>query len=119
MAELAVLIGDLQELVPAGRGGAGPRGGGRAARRRTRHGPDPGAAAGELTFTPDIRPWYVRKNPAALERALVDVLDNAVKFSPQGGEVALAPTEGGGTSAVIRPLGAPAPPPGRPGAPHS
>ncbi|MCA1224419.1 sensor histidine kinase, partial [Streptomyces sp. 8L] len=31
--------------------------------------------------------WYVRAEPATLERAVVNVLDNAVKFSPPGGTV--------------------------------
>ncbi len=95
MGELAALIGDLQEL--------------------SRH-PEPGQSAVEvvalhdivdsalgrarlrgpsLTITADIEPWYVRAEPAGLERAVVNLLDNAVKFSPPGGgiEVSLASGE--------------------------
>ncbi|MHC0429560.1 HAMP domain-containing sensor histidine kinase [Streptomyces sp. O3] len=83
MTELASLITDLQELsrpeAPAS---------GRVQvvalheiaetaleRARLRAGP-------ELTLTADLAPWYVRAEPPALERALVNLLDNAVKFSP-------------------------------------
>ncbi len=43
--------------------------------------------ARRLVFHEDIRPWYVRAERPALERALVNVLDNAVKFSPPDGTV--------------------------------
>jgi two-component system sensor histidine kinase MprB len=171
MTELAALIGDLQELSRS----EGQRGERvqvvpfqdtveDALRRVRLRGP-------ELTITADLKPWYVRAEPSALERALVNVLDNAVKFSPEGGtidvrladgvltvrdhgpgipaeelphvfdrfwrspsaralpgsglglsivartvqqaggEVALAPAEGGGTVATVRLPGAPTPPP--------
>ncbi|MGW1143670.1 sensor histidine kinase [Streptomyces sp. NPDC002454] len=88
MTELAALIGDLQEL-------SRPDGGRRvqvlalhdlvelALRRARLRGP-------ELTITADLTPWYVRGEPAALERAVVNVLDNAVKFSPPAGEITVA-----------------------------
>ncbi|MFE9450471.1 ATP-binding protein [Streptomyces sp. NPDC006739] len=87
MTELASLIGDLQELSRA----ESQRGERvqvvplqdivEAALRRARlRGP-------ELTITADLEPWYVRAEPTALERAIVNVLDNAVKFSPEGGTV--------------------------------
>lgn len=88
MTELAALIGDLQELSrPDGSAhgrtvqvvGLHEILQGALERARLR-GP-------ELTFTADIGPWYVRGEQAALERALVNVLDNAVKFSPPGGHV--------------------------------
>lgn len=175
MTELAALIGDLQELSRQD----GPAHGRAvqvvalheildvALERARLRGP-------ELSFTADVRPWYVRGEQAALERALVNVLDNAVKFSPPGGrvevelrdgtlsvrdhgpgigaeelphvferfwrspsarslpgsglglsivartvqqaggEVSLAPADGGGTRAVIRLPGAPTPPPASP-----
>ncbi|AIR99162.1 sensor histidine kinase [Streptomyces glaucescens] len=88
MTELAALIGDLQELS---RPDTGQHGGGTpvvpfheavesALRRARLRGP-------ELTITADVRPWYVRAEPPALERAVVNVLDNAVKFSPGGGRI--------------------------------
>ncbi|MDN3297391.1 HAMP domain-containing sensor histidine kinase [Streptomyces ficellus] len=95
MTELAALIGDLQELSRPD--AAGP---GRlevvalhdildtALQRARLRGP-------ELTITAeDIRPWYVRAEAAGLERALVNVLDNAVKFSPPGGTVDVTLVDG-------------------------
>jgi two-component system sensor histidine kinase MprB len=87
MTELAALIGDLQELSRPDVGASGRvqvvalHEVARTALDRARlRGP-------ELTFTAALEPWYVRADHAALERALVNVLDNAVKFSPPGGEV--------------------------------
>ncbi|MGV9450000.1 HAMP domain-containing sensor histidine kinase [Streptomyces sp. NPDC003635] len=87
MTELASLIGDLQELSRS----EGQRGERvqvvaledtvEAALRRARlRGP-------ELTITADLQPWYVRAEPSALERAVVNILDNAVKFSPDSGTI--------------------------------
>ncbi|MEV5243066.1 HAMP domain-containing sensor histidine kinase [Streptomyces cinnamoneus] len=90
MAELAALIGDLQELSrPDGPVGGGPlqvialheaveRAVGRARLR---------AAGAGLSIDAEIDAWYVRAEPAALERAVVNLLDNAVKFSPAGGVI--------------------------------
>ncbi|WP_069171427.1 sensor histidine kinase [Streptomyces griseus] len=87
MTELAALIGDLQELSRPDAAQPGPlqvvalHDITRTALRRARlRGP-------ELTVTADLAPWYVRAEPAALERAVVNVLDNAVKFSPPGGTI--------------------------------
>ncbi|MEV4160534.1 sensor histidine kinase [Nonomuraea dietziae] len=43
--------------------------------------------------TTDLAPWYVDGNPSSLERAVVNLLDNAAKFSP-GGKVEVALREG-------------------------
>lgn len=94
MTELASLIGDLQELSRS----EGQRGERvqviafhdtveTALRRARLRGP-------ELTITADLAPWYVRGEPSALERAIVNVLDNAVKFSPDGGTVDVALDKG-------------------------
>ncbi|MGW6564241.1 sensor histidine kinase [Streptomyces sp. NPDC054975] len=87
MTELGALIGDLQELARPDAAQPGPLEVVplhtilRSALDRARlRGP-------ELTFVTDLAPWYVRAEPAGLERALVNVLDNAVKFSPRGGTV--------------------------------
>ncbi|MEU8648761.1 HAMP domain-containing sensor histidine kinase [Streptomyces sp. NPDC048737] len=94
MTELAALIGDLQELSRS----EGQRGERvqvvsledtveSALRRARLRGP-------ELTITAALDPWYVRAEPATLERAVVNVLDNAVKFSPRGGSVEVALSDG-------------------------
>ncbi|TPQ16339.1 sensor histidine kinase [Streptomyces sporangiiformans] len=85
MTELAALIGDLQELSRSDTGQQGDRvqvvdlqDTVESALRRARlRGP-------ELTITADLKPWFVRAEATALERAIVNVLDNAVKFSPEG-----------------------------------
>ncbi|MFF8709703.1 HAMP domain-containing sensor histidine kinase [Streptomyces albidoflavus] len=89
MTELAALIGDLQELSRTDGAQQGRlevvafhETTATALRRARLRGP-------ELTFTADLAPWYVRCRPAALERAVVNILDNAVKFSPPGGTVDL------------------------------
>jgi two-component system sensor histidine kinase MprB len=43
--------------------------------------------AGEVTFEVDLQPWFLYGEPHALERAVLNLLDNAVKFSPAGGAV--------------------------------
>jgi two-component system sensor histidine kinase MprB len=40
-----------------------------------------------LTFDVDTAPWWVTGESASLERAVTNLLDNAVKWSPQGGTV--------------------------------
>lgn len=95
MTELAVLIGDLQELS---RPEAAPDDGPvrfvgvhevaeQAVARARLRGPD-------LRIHAEFRPWYVQAEPAALERALVNLLDNAIKFSPPAGSVEVSLTRG-------------------------
>ncbi|WP_329400904.1 sensor histidine kinase [Streptomyces melanogenes] len=87
MTELASLIGDLQELSRPDAVRAGPlevvafHDIARVALDRARlRGP-------ELEIRAELAPWYVRAEAASLERAIVNVLDNAVKFSPPHGTV--------------------------------
>ncbi|MGW1374045.1 HAMP domain-containing sensor histidine kinase [Streptomyces sp. NPDC002446] len=94
MGELAALIGDLQELSRP------PEPGqsavevvalhdivGSALERARLRGPS-------LTITAEVEPWYVRAESAGLERAVVNLLDNAVKFSPAGGTIEVRLTGG-------------------------
>jgi two-component system sensor histidine kinase MprB len=93
--ELAVLIADLQEL----------------SRPNARHGKRTYAVVplhevarralarvrprgNEVRFTSDLEEWYVVADAATLERAIVNLLDNAVKFSPPQAVVSLR-LEGG------------------------
>jgi two-component system sensor histidine kinase MprB len=52
----------------------------RAVARARRRGTD-------LTFEVDTEPWWVTGESASLERAVTNLLDNAVKWSPAGGTV--------------------------------
>ncbi|WP_449341716.1 sensor histidine kinase [Streptacidiphilus cavernicola] len=88
MVELSTLIGDLLELSRPSR----PKGSkplevlplhdivARALDRARLRGPG-------LAFAVDVRPWYVRADAHAMERAVINLLDNAVKFSPPGGAI--------------------------------
>ncbi|MFD4524953.1 sensor histidine kinase [Streptomyces sp. NPDC058470] len=88
MTELASLIGDLQTLSRSDAGHQADRlqvvalqeTVDAALRRARLRGP-------ELTIRADVQPWYVRAEPSGLERAIVNILDNAVKFSPEGGTI--------------------------------
>ncbi|GHF45970.1 two-component sensor histidine kinase [Streptomyces mashuensis] len=96
MTELAALIGDLQELSrPDGPPDGPPQvvAFHEAAERALERARLRAAGAG-LRIDARIDPWYVRAEPAALERAVVNVLDNAVKFSPRGGTVEVRLTNG-------------------------
>ncbi|WP_370066592.1 sensor histidine kinase [Streptacidiphilus sp. MAP5-3] len=91
MGELSTLIGDLLELSRPTR----PKGSkplevialhdivARALDRARLRGPG-------LEFTVQVEPWYVRADAHALERAVINLLDNAVKFSPAGGTIDVA-----------------------------
>ncbi|PFG49131.1 two-component system sensor histidine kinase MprB [Amycolatopsis sulphurea] len=51
--------------------------------------------AGEIEFDVTLQPWVLTGDNSALERAVLNLLDNAVKFSPPGSRVRV----------VLRPLG--------------
>jgi two-component system sensor histidine kinase MprB len=88
MAELSTLIGDLLQLARPSR----PHGSApfqvvawhdlvaRALDRARLRGPG-------IAFEADVHPWYVRADPHTLERAVINLLDNAVKFSPADGRI--------------------------------
>lgn len=55
--------------------------------------------APEVTFDVDIDPWWVTGEAGALERAVLNLLDNAAKWSPSGGTVTV--TLSGGVLRVV------------------
>jgi two-component system sensor histidine kinase MprB len=86
MLELSSLVGDLLELArpaeaePVRVTVALHDVVARAVERARLRGPG-------ITVEADTEPWHVLGDPASLERAVVNLLDNAVKFSPPGGAV--------------------------------
>ncbi|MBR7831362.1 HAMP domain-containing histidine kinase [Actinospica sp. MGRD01-02] len=85
--ELSGLVIDLLELSRNVEGGmrrtmrvAMHESVGRAVERAKLRGPG-------LEFDVEIEPWFVQGDPTGLDRAVVNLLDNAVKFSPAGGKV--------------------------------
>ncbi|WP_245984248.1 sensor histidine kinase [Streptomyces tateyamensis] len=91
MQELTVLIGDLLQLSRPD----SPRPGQNVAivafHEIAQRAVDRGKLRGPgLDFRVALEPWYVRADPAALERAVMNLLDNAVKYSPPGGVVEVA-----------------------------
>jgi two-component system sensor histidine kinase MprB len=92
--ELSGLVIDLLELSRNVEGGmrrtmrvALHESVGRAVERAKLRGPG-------LEFDVDIEPWFVQGDPTGLDRAVVNLLDNAVKFSPAGGKVTVRLSKG-------------------------
>lgn len=46
--------------------------------------------APSVTYDLHLNPWYLEGEPAALERAVTNLLDNAAKWSPPGGTVTVS-----------------------------
>ena len=47
-----------------------------------------------LTYDLKLSPWYLDGDPAALERLITNLMDNAAKWSPEGGTVTVTLAEG-------------------------
>lgn len=92
--ELSTLVGDLVDLAREDApeavydqidiGDVAARALERARRRRT-----------TVEFVGDLRPWFVYGHEAGLERAILNVLDNAAKWSPEGEQVRVSMRETG------------------------
>jgi two-component system sensor histidine kinase MprB len=86
MRELTDLVGDLLELArpaqeePSRETVALHEVVARAVERARLRGPG-------LRLVESVEPWFVHGDAGSLERAVVNLLDNAVKFSPPGGTV--------------------------------
>ncbi|WP_406601609.1 HAMP domain-containing sensor histidine kinase [Lentzea miocenica] len=57
--------------------------------------------ASNVTFDVQMQPWTLLGDSSALERAVLNLLDNAVKFSPSGSAVRLHLRQVGDGSAVV------------------
>ncbi len=57
--------------------------------------------ASNVTFDVQLQPWTLLGDSSALERAVLNLLDNAVKFSPSGSAVRLSLRQMGDGSAVV------------------
>ncbi|MGV9819486.1 ATP-binding protein [Nocardia xishanensis] len=92
--ELSTLVGDLVDLAREDApetvyeridlGEVTERALERARRRR-----------GSIEFVAELRPWFVYGHEAGLERAVLNVLDNAAKWSPAGAQVLVTMRETG------------------------
>jgi len=58
--------------------------------------------AGEVTFEVRLEPWHLIGHAASLERAVLNLLDNAVKFSPPGGVVRVELRDAGDGYAFVQ-----------------
>jgi two-component system sensor histidine kinase MprB len=47
-----------------------------------------------LTYDLQLSPWFLDGDPAALERMITNLMDNAAKFSPEGGTVTVTLADG-------------------------
>jgi two-component system sensor histidine kinase MprB len=104
--ELSTLVGDLVELARDDAPAAAPepvdladvvgRALERARRRRT-----------EVEFVADVAPWRLDGDAPALERAVLNVLDNAAKWSPSGERVhvSLHPVDDGHAELTVADAG--------------
>ncbi|GAA1370829.1 sensor histidine kinase [Streptomyces beijiangensis] len=66
------------------------------------------ARSPELDFIADLAPCLVHADPDAVERAIGNLVDNAVKWSPEGGRITVATTPEGTVSVTDRGPGIPA-----------
>ncbi|WP_377270577.1 sensor histidine kinase [Peterkaempfera sp. SMS 1(5)a] len=88
MGELSTLIGDLLELSRPAGGRSGQETTVVALHDIAARAVDRGRLRGPgLHFDVELEPWFVQGNAHALERAVINLLDNAVKYSPPGGTV--------------------------------
>lgn len=86
LRELSGLVVDLLELARPDRARNAPARGVAALHTAVEHAVERAKLRGqEVEFLVDIEPWHVRGEEQELERAVLNLLDNAVKFGPPDG----------------------------------
>ncbi|WP_323185532.1 HAMP domain-containing sensor histidine kinase [Kitasatospora sp. NBC_01287] len=95
MQELTLLIGDLLQLSRPDSPKPGQNVATVAFHEIAQRAVDRGKLRGpSLVFNVELEPWFVRADAAALERAVMNLLDNAVKYSPPGGAIDVVLSQG-------------------------
>lgn len=88
LRELSGLVGDLLELARPDRVKSAPQPGVAALHTAVENAVErAGMRAHDVHIDADVHPWYVRGEAQELERAVLNLLDNAVKFGPADGTV--------------------------------
>ncbi|MEU8537243.1 MULTISPECIES: sensor histidine kinase [Streptomyces] len=95
IGELASLVGDLQELSRSDARSSSSSFQAVAFHEVTERALSRAKLRGaNLHFSIDLQEWYVWADPVALERAIVNLLDNAIKFSPNDATVTVRLNQG-------------------------
>ncbi|NUU25189.1 MAG: HAMP domain-containing histidine kinase [Streptomycetaceae bacterium] len=88
LRELSGLVGDLLQLARPDRARNAPATGIAAFHTAAEHAVERAKLRGQdVVFSVDLQPWYVRGEEQELERAVLNLLDNAVKFGPEDGTI--------------------------------
>ncbi|MGA4539170.1 HAMP domain-containing sensor histidine kinase [Uniformispora flossi] len=88
LRELSGLVGDLLELARPERSRSTPVTGVAALHTAVEQAVERAKLRGQdVTFAVEVEPWYVRGDEPSMERAVLNLLDNAVKFGPPDGTI--------------------------------
>jgi two-component system sensor histidine kinase MprB len=88
LRELSGLVGDLLELARPERARSAPPTGSAGLHIAVEQAVERARMRGQNTvIDADLNPWYVRGDEYGLERAVLNLLDNAIKFGPPDGTI--------------------------------
>lgn len=95
LRELSGLVGDLLELARPERNRGTPVSGVAALHEAVEHAVERARLRGpDVAFDVAVEPWYARGEESGLERAVLNLLDNAIKFGPADGSIEIRLREG-------------------------